>query len=218
MLAVGADEVFVLLCFTIFLGVLTYQRGGDIQNIVKMKTNVQDPRSATIIDIIYAFLLLYFININNSLDLKNIKDKIGLNDEDILNTYSSLLTKKLISVSLVKTNGLSSEVINLDMFYDKLIMNTKTEEVSTDIYSKFESEFGRVLSPIEYETINRWLSSGVKEDLILSALKEAVVSGACNLRYIDKIIYSWTKKGKSEEKEDYQELFDYDWLGDESEE
>jgi DNA replication protein len=180
-------------------------------NIVKTISNLD-------ITIKEFMLLLYFININNSLDLKNIKDKLGLNDEDILNTYSSLLTKKLISVSLVKTNGLSSEVINLDMFYDKLIMNTKTEEVSTDIYSKFESEFGRVLSPIEYETINRWLSSGVKEDLILSALKEAVVSGACNLRYIDKIIYSWTKKGKSEEKEDYQELFDYDWLGDESEE
>ena len=180
-------------------------------NIVKTISNLD-------ITIKEFMLLLYFININNSLDLKNIKDKLGLNDEDILNTYSSLLTKKLISVSLVKTNGLSSEVINLDMFYDKLIMNTKTEEVSTDIYSKFESEFGRVLSPIEYETINRWLSSGVKEELILSALKEAVVSGACNLRYIDKIIYSWTKKGKSEEKEDYQELFDYDWLGDESEE
>ena len=180
-------------------------------NIVKTISNLD-------ITIKEFMILLYFININNSLDLKNIKDKIGLNDEEILNTYSSLLTKKLISVSLVKTNGLSSEVINLDMFYDKLIMNTKTEEVSTDIYSKFESEFGRVLSPIEYETINRWLSSGVKEDLILSALKEAVVSGACNLRYIDKIIYSWTKKGKSEEKEDYQELFDYDWLGDESEE
>ena len=180
-------------------------------NIVKTISNLD-------ITIKEFMLLLYFININNSLDLKNIKDKIGLDDEDILNTYSSLLTKKLISVSLVKTNGLSSEEINLDMFYDKLIMNTKTEEVSTDIYSKFESEFGRVLSPIEYETINRWLSSVVKEDLILSALKEAVVSGACNLRYIDKIIYSWTKKGKSEEKEDYQELFDYDWLGDESEE
>ncbi len=60
-----SELIFVLLCFTIFLGVLTYQRGGDIQNIVKMKTNVQDPRSATIIDIIYAFLLLYFINLNN---------------------------------------------------------------------------------------------------------------------------------------------------------
>jgi len=60
-----AELIFVLLCFTVFLGVLTYQRGGDIQNIVKMKTNVQDPRSATIIDVIYAFILLYFINMNN---------------------------------------------------------------------------------------------------------------------------------------------------------
>lgn len=59
------ELLFVLVCFTIFLGVLTYQRGGDIQKIVKMKTNVQDPRSATIIDIIYACLLLYFINLNN---------------------------------------------------------------------------------------------------------------------------------------------------------
>ena len=59
------ELLFVLLCFTIFLGFLTYQRGGDIQKIVKMKTNVQDPRSATIIDVIYAFLLMYFINLNN---------------------------------------------------------------------------------------------------------------------------------------------------------
>ena len=53
------------MCFAILLGYITYTRGGDIQKIVKMKTNVQDPRSATIIDIIYAFLLLYFINLNN---------------------------------------------------------------------------------------------------------------------------------------------------------
>ena len=59
------ELIFVLICFTIYLGILTYQRGGDIQKIVKMKTNVQDPRSATIIDVIYAFLLLYFINLNN---------------------------------------------------------------------------------------------------------------------------------------------------------
>lgn len=60
-----AELLFVLLSFTVFLGILTYNRGGDIQKIVKMKTNVQDPRSATIIDVIYAFLLLYFINLNN---------------------------------------------------------------------------------------------------------------------------------------------------------
>ena len=59
------ELTFALVTMTIFIGVLTYKRGGNIQNVVKMKTNVQDPRSATIIDIIYAFLLLYFINLNN---------------------------------------------------------------------------------------------------------------------------------------------------------
>ena len=57
--------MFALVTMTIFMGILTYKGGGNIQNLVKMKTNVQDPRSATIIDIIYAFLLLYFINLNN---------------------------------------------------------------------------------------------------------------------------------------------------------
>ena len=56
---------FALISMVIFMGILTYKRGGSIQNVVKMKTNVQDPRSATIIDLIYAFLLLYFISLNN---------------------------------------------------------------------------------------------------------------------------------------------------------
>ena len=37
-----------------------YQRGGKIQNIIDTKTGVADIRSATIIDFIYAFILLVF--------------------------------------------------------------------------------------------------------------------------------------------------------------
>ena len=59
------ELLFVLAAFCAFLWVVAYKRGGEIQKIVKMKTNVQDPRSATIIDLIYAFLLLYFIQLNN---------------------------------------------------------------------------------------------------------------------------------------------------------
>ena len=59
------ELLFVLAAFCGFLWVVAYKRGGEIQKIVKMKTNVQDPRSATIIDLIYAFLLLYFIQLNN---------------------------------------------------------------------------------------------------------------------------------------------------------
>lgn len=55
----------VIIAFSAFMWIVAYKRGGEVQKIVKMKTNVQDPRSATIIDLIYAFLLLYFIQLNN---------------------------------------------------------------------------------------------------------------------------------------------------------
>lgn len=162
-------------------------------------------------------LLLYFINIKALLDLNDIKKVLGFNEEEILNTYTSLITKGLIEVKVFKDSGVVSEVISLDMFYDKLVMNTKNEENNTDIYSKFESEFGRSLSPIEYETINRWLENGVSEEIITSALKEAVINGASNLRYIDKIIYEWTKKGIKPKEEDYSFIDDFDWLNDSDE-
>ena len=63
--ASALDLILVLLAFCGFMWIVAYKRGGEIQKIIKMKTNVQDPRSATIIDLIYAFLLLYFIQLNN---------------------------------------------------------------------------------------------------------------------------------------------------------
>ncbi len=166
------------------------------------------------IDIDELLLLLYFINVEESLDLAKIKEYISFTDEEILNVYSNLLAKGLIEVKTFKNNGIFSEKISLDVFYDKLILGAKEEVKSNeDIYSKFENEFGRSLSPMEYETINRWISSGVKEELIVEALREAVINNVRNLRYIDKIIYEWTKK-TMRPKEESEELFDYDWLED----
>lgn len=163
-------------------------------------------------------LLLYFINISPSLDLENIKETIGLTEEQILNTYSSLISKGLIEIKVEKENGKVTEKISLEMFYDKLVLNASIpEKKETDIYSKFESEFGRSISPMEYETINNWLENGVSEEMITSALREAVISNACNLRYIDKIIYEWTKKKVNpqveRDDEEYVPLYNCDWLG-----
>lgn len=159
-------------------------------------------------------LILYFINIKDILDLENIEKIIGLNPEEILNTYSDLINKGIINIIVTKENGKVNESISLDMFYDKLIMSNKEEKKDIDIFECFENEFGRSLSPIEYETINNWLNNGVSEDIIKSALKEAVINGVSNLRYIDKIIYEWTKKGNrpKESEEEYKPLFDYNWL------
>ncbi len=60
--------VQMIMSMVVFLGLLyiiCYKRGGEIQNIIKLKTNTQDVRSATIIDIVYACILLYFKQLNN---------------------------------------------------------------------------------------------------------------------------------------------------------
>ena len=51
--------------FVLLLGIVCYKRGGEIQNILKLKTNTGDIRSATIIDCVYALILMYFQWVNN---------------------------------------------------------------------------------------------------------------------------------------------------------
>lgn len=162
-------------------------------------------------------LVLYFINVSPSLDTEDIKDKVGLTEEEIVSNFSSLLNKKYIELDVTNKNGEVIERIKLDPLYDRLVFNKKTDKDNNDIYSLFESEFGRTLSPMEFEMINNWIEKGVKEDTIKNALKEAVLNGVRNFKYIDKIIYSWSKDGvKKRVKEDDSntEIFEYDWLDD----
>ncbi len=154
-------------------------------------------------------LILYFINVKNELDLKDIVKYFNIKEEEILNSFNSLVEKKLIEVIVEKTKTGIEEKISLDIFYDKLLLNEEKEEKDSDIYNRFESEFGRTLSTTEYETITSWLENGYEEKEIIKALKESVLNGVTNLRYIDKILYEWNKK---EKKGEYKPLFDYDWL------
>ena len=52
--------VFVLVSLVAGLGYVFWARGGKIQHIVLNKTNTSYVRSATLIDLFYAFVLLYF--------------------------------------------------------------------------------------------------------------------------------------------------------------
>lgn len=49
----------------LMLGYIFFSRGGKIQKIVKVKTNTVDIRSATIIDFLYALVLLFFKQYSN---------------------------------------------------------------------------------------------------------------------------------------------------------
>jgi DNA replication protein len=142
---------------------------------------------------------------------------------------NSLTEKDLLEIKVDKNNSYCTEEISLEKLYQKLgfllVNQEEKKEDSTNLYSIFEQEFGRTISPMEYEIINAWKSSDFTDELIISALKEATYNGVTNLRYIDKILHEWKKKGIKTSKDvelDKQNfnkknnkkvnLIDYDWL------
>jgi DNA replication protein len=73
-------------------------------------------------------------------------------------------------------------------------LNKQGEE--TDLYTCFEKEFGRPLSPFECESLAMWMDDDNHDPKIIkAALREAVMSGKLNFRYIDRILFEWKKNG-----------------------
>jgi len=191
------------------------------------------------------FFLMYLMNLTEPVKMNPEGMMKDLNSTlpTIMNYISTLSEKGYISLEVAKNDaGIMEEYIMLDGFYNKVLKNiiedineTKDEEKKVSIYDKIQQEFGRILSPMEYEIIGAWIEGNTSEELITEALKEAVYNGVNNLRYIDKILYEWGKKGYKT-KEDVErgrvrrkqetekmpkpkkEIFDYNWLEDEDNE
>lgn len=65
---------------------------------------------------------------------------------------------------------------------------------AADLFTAFEQEFGRPLSPMECETISAWVDQDrYPDELIRFALKEAVFAGKLHFRYIDRILIEWSR-------------------------
>lgn len=174
-------------------------------------------------------LLMYFVNSEiKTLDIPVIQKEIFLSQKDILEAFNTLVLKNIIELKVHTDNaGKIEEKVSLDNFYlgmSEKINDEIKEEKKENIYEVFQRELERSLTPMEYEIINAWLDNNASEELILGALKEAVYNGVRSFRYIDKIIYEWSKKGFKTMNDvnnhlankikvtKQEELFDYDWL------
>ncbi len=181
-------------------------------------------------------LVIYLINNNGLLPFnpKVISKELDITLKKVLELINSLTEKQIISIDLVKNNmGVMEEFISCELFYNKISMLmmdevNSNENIDSNLFQTFEDEFGRTLSPMEYEIINGWIKEKFSNEIIIEALKEATFNGVSSLRYIDKILYEWKKKGyktvsdvrknniRRNKQEEKIEIFDYDWLnGDE---
>lgn len=172
-------------------------------------------------------ILIYLLNDSNTIyNPSKISKNLNININEILMSINSLEELGLLQIEIRKVDKISEEHIILDNLYKKLaFLNIQEEEKTSDIYSVFEKEFGRTLSPMEYEIISKWLDNKFDESLIIEALKEAVFNNVSSLNYVDRILMDWKKKGiKSvkdaelerqkfvSKKQTPKQVFEYDWL------
>lgn len=156
--------------------------------------------------------------------------ELNIDKYKVLELINSLKEKNILTILIKKENKkVSSEYISLQPLYDKImniVMDNKEKQIEIDenIYSIFENELGRTLSPLEYEKIKEMVTS-YGQELVVEALKEAVYNRANNLRYIETILSEWNKKGHKtkadilKDRENYRrkktdniKLPDIDWL------
>ncbi len=180
-------------------------------------------------------LLIYMINVGNKVTYNPelFSNELDINKYKAMELINSLFEKQIINIIVEKNQyNKTEEYIVFDLLYNKLIkeiigVEEKTEEVGNDIFTIFEQELGRTISPMEYDMIKTWVTDYNKE-IVVEALKEAVYNGVNSFRYIDKILSEWNKKGLKtkddviKDKNNYRnkkkenvEYFEYNWLEDE---
>lgn len=122
----------------------------------------------------------------------------------------TMIIQKLIQLGLLEMrveknhDGKLSEYINLDGFYEALcqvLENIESNNEKMDkkqafksLFQKIEQGFGRTLSPIEYETLNKWLDVNQYDFTIINAaVDEALAHNKTSLKYVDRILLNWEK-------------------------
>lgn len=153
--------------------------------------------------------------------MEQLQERLGSSPATVGQAMQKLVKHGFVAIDEVfdKTTGVQSERYNLGGLFHKIAALLAAEELpirsasagdgaeavtaarpaaaTTDgpgLFSVFEQEFGRPLTPMECETIAGWIDTdSYPEELILFALKESVFAGKLHFRYIDRILLEWSR-------------------------
>ena len=132
-------------------------------------------------------------------------ERMTFQESECLFLIQSLIQKGFIQIEEENSNEVRNEHYSLEPLYEKILTSflltqkkaevKQAKEAGASLYTIFEQEFGRPLSPFECETLAMWMDDHHEAEIIKSALREAVISGKLNFRYIDRILFEWKKNG-----------------------
>jgi len=125
-------------------------------------------------------------------------ESLTVDETECANILRKLIQKNILAIEQRKNEEHKiSEAYSMAPLLKKLYTEKPSQEnVEGTIFILFEQEFGRPLSPFEIETINAWLDEDkLAPSLIKAGLRESVLMGKLNFKYIDRILRDWKKKG-----------------------
>jgi len=157
------------------------------------------------------FLVWQFFYLQNTTGLEEmspsqIAERIGKEISDVNQAISNLTERGLLQYRTIELNGeielLFDASLALERLDDLLGATTSSSDQLTppnqlkDLVETFQQELGRLLTPFEIEDLTKTLKEdGTSADLIKEALREAVLNGKANWKYIQAILRNWRHEG-----------------------
>ena len=156
------------------------------------------------------FLVWQFFYLQNTTALdelspSQIAEKIGKQVTEVNQAISRLTDKGLLQYRTIELNGEIEVIFDATLALerlDQLFGKQETSQVQStpndlkSLVETFQQELGRLLSPFEIEDLEKSLKEdGTSVDLIKEALREAVLNGKPNWKYIQAILRNWRHEG-----------------------
>ena len=156
------------------------------------------------------FLVWQFFYLQNTTALgefspSQIAEKIGKQVYDVNQAIARLTEKGLLQHRTIELNGEIEVIFDATLALERLDQLVEAQQNNQKKPAKnelkglvdtFQQELGRLLSPFEIEDLEKSLKEDkTSADLIKEALREAVLNGKPNWKYIQAILRNWRHEG-----------------------
>lgn len=155
--------------------------------------------------LIVLHLLLFHEEGKHFPSIQEIEGRMGLSSTQIMREIQMLIQGRFLELQQdVDHWGKMTEFYDLNPLFHRVVDLLDPKEsknkgldrkVDSNLFTVFEQEFGRPLSPREIEYLNQWVDQDkYKTNMIIAALNESKIVGKLSFRYIDRILLEWSNK------------------------
>ena len=157
------------------------------------------------------FLVWQFFYLQNTTGLEEmspsqIAERIGKEISDVNQSISNLTERGLLQYRTIELNGEIELLFDASLALERLddllgVAHSSSDQLTPqnqlkDLVETFQQELGRLLTPFEIEDLTKTLKEDrISADLIKEALREAVLNGKANWKYIQAILRNWRHEG-----------------------